>query len=163
MFSWIARLFGVASDARARRVPLPKRLIPEAARKVMEHAETMTLYSLDPTDLGDDTQENFHRWRVLGSIAVECPNTRTRIATQLVIANEQSNGGMKCFDPTHGIRVTWQGQVVDLLACFWCSQLEVFGPSEEWGGIVPVAATPARLLDRLLRQAGVPLAKPPKL
>ena len=161
MFSWVTRLLGVQDDSRGHRVPVPKRLIPESARKVLENAEAMTVYSLDPAGFGEDTPENFHRWRVLGSITIACPDTRARIAASMIAANRASDGGFKCFDPTHGVSITWQGRMVDLLACFWCSQLEVIGPGGDWAGIFPLTGQPQRQLDRLLRRGGVTLAKPP--
>jgi hypothetical protein len=122
----------------------------------------MIVYSLDPEGLGDKTPGNFHGCKVLGLAAVDCADTRARISSEVVAANLASDGGVKCFDPTHGIRATCQGQVVDLVACFWCSQLEVIGPAGVWGGFVPVTGQPQQLLDKILRQAGVPLANPPK-
>ncbi|WP_020475660.1 hypothetical protein [Zavarzinella formosa] len=161
MFQWVARLFGRTEKSPIRLASRPKRLIPEAARKVLEGAETMIVHSLDPSSPAGDIPGNFHDWRVLGSVSVECAATRARIAAEMIAANQASDGGPKCFNATHGIRVASQGQEVDLLACFWCSWLEVIGPDGVWGGMVPVGSGPKRMLDRLLRKAGVPLGKDP--
>ena len=68
-----------------------------------------------------------------------------------------------CFMPRHVVRVAKGGKTVDLVICFQCDNYRVYRVGRDagstGGGRISSAGQP--VLDKILRDAGIPLA--PKL
>jgi hypothetical protein len=150
---------GTAPSARAADNKLP-----EAAQKALEQAPELTLYSLDPSppkdkDKGDD-KDDFHGWKVLGKAALK-KDDATAVAAAVVKGVADSDGKAAfCFNPRHGVRAAAaDGTVYDFVICFECLQVRVFADDKKLPGAL-TAASPQPALDKLLKDAGVPL--PPK-
>jgi hypothetical protein len=129
--------------------------MPAAARAALEQADTFELLSLNPRLAEDE----FHNRRVLGRTAVTNPSTRARLAEALRNGARESDGSvMACFNPRHGIRATRAGRVTDLVICFECRQVHVYRDGKRAGSFL-TTASPQAAFDRVLRDAGVPLAR----
>jgi hypothetical protein len=142
--------------------------IPEAAGKLLDKAETIELYSLDPELKTDkegkvvEVKDGFHGWKVLGKTAVKDGATRKRLADALRLAAEDNFGMVAaCFNPRHGLRLAGGGKTVDLVICFECLSVEVYVDGEKKEGFL-TTGEPQKGFDAALKTAGVALPKPAK-
>jgi hypothetical protein len=64
---------------------------------------------------------------------------------------------MKCFNPRHGIRVTYEGKTAEFLICFECFQVMVYVTGEKEQRVL-ITDSPAPIFNQTLQNAKVPLA-----
>lgn len=131
--------------------------LPADVVDILAKAEQLELYSLDPDDdLEKPPPDAFHRHRVLGKTVVSDEAVRKHVIAGLEKGVAQGTRPAKCFWPRHGVRVTHNGKTLDLVICFQCSQLSfILGDKAE---TVVISKSPESVLDKTLKDAGVPLA-----
>jgi hypothetical protein len=157
----VALVASVASDGQQQR-PQENRL-PDDVQAVISRSQRLELLSLDPKQLAaanvtDDARNLFHGWRVLGRTPVDDPNARRQVIDALNRSIQENKGlAAACFVPRHGLRASAGGRTVDLVICFQCFQIRYYDGQAQ-GGVLTTASSRA-LLNRLLRQANVPLAQ----
>jgi hypothetical protein len=105
---------------------------PGDARDVLEQAETITLYTLNPFRLRDGVlspeKERFHNYGVLGSAEIKGEDGHRRMAEAVYSGLlGEGAGPANCFIPRHGLRFEKGAQTVDLLICFECTWVYIFG------------------------------------
>src|SRR5262249_4583016 len=104
--------------------------IPDQAREILEKATQFELFSIGQSPSAKNAKkapEDFHEWPVIGKTIVKDPDARKRLVAALEKSVEESNGyGMKCFEPRHGIRATYNGTTADFLICFQCRQVVTY-------------------------------------
>ena len=135
--------------------------MPPAASTALRNAPTLELFSLDPVirDKTDDTS-TFHGWKVLGSTKLPAGNSRSSLLDALDTGIAEHDGTVvKCFDPRHGLRVTYQGKQHDFLICFHCYQAQWYIDDAENEGFL-LSRSPQPTFDKLLRDASVTLPEP---
>lgn len=132
--------------------------LPKEAKAVLDAAEKLELYSLDPAGgmLPKDAP-GFHGWKVLGKTEVKEADALKKVRAALHKGVAQAQGVAGCFRPRHGVRATVKSETVDLVICFECSNLQVFAGDK----VQPVwtSASPQKTLDGFLRDAKVPLPR----
>src|SRR5262249_20775026 len=130
--------------------------IPAAVREALDRAEGMTLLSLDPDEkAGVGAPAQFHGWKVLGKTEVKDKAARAKLIAALVEgASKKGLEAAKCFNPRHGLQLTQKGKTVDLVICFECAQVRVYGAGQR--GFL-ISRSPQDALDKILKDAGVPL------
>lgn len=133
------------------------------AREILEKADSFELYSVKPEVAKNESGEGpklFHDYPVLGKTVIKGANTRKAVRTTLLQAiASHPKYGAKCFLPRHGLRAMHDGKTLDLLICFECSRISAWSGGKETHLLTAGSAQP--LLDRILKDANVPLAKPP--
>jgi hypothetical protein len=142
--------------------------LPKAAAEALDQAESLEVYSLDPSRVRpkpgeekEDKRETFHGFRVYGKATVKDPDTRKKLVAAFKAGVEDSIGAAAlCFNPRHGIRVTHNGKTFDFVICFECLQIRVYEGETE-GKTVLTADSPQPVFDKILREAKVPLAEKP--
>jgi hypothetical protein len=136
--------------------------LPDAAQAILEKADRMELFSLDPKRATKKPKQDFHGWKVLGQTVVKGRKVRKRIVTAVEKGIAKSDGSAAaCFDPRHGIRATHKGKSVDLVICFECLQIEIYVDNQKAKGVL-TTQSPETVLDTVLRNSKVPLAPKPK-
>jgi hypothetical protein len=138
-----------------------KEMLPDAARAALTKADQLELYSLDPSKEDDKDKDAFHGYKVLGKTTVKADDARKALADAVLKGVADSDGAIaKCFDPRHGVRAVYDGKTYDLVICFQCSQIHTYGADND---PVTTGTTggPEPALDKLLKDAGVPLAAKP--
>jgi hypothetical protein len=130
--------------------------LPADVREILEKAEGMTLLSLDPDEkAGVDAAVQFHGWKVLGETRIKDRAARAKVAAALVEgASKKGLEPAKCFNPRHGLQLTHKGKTVDLVICFKCARVRVYGAGAER---FLISRSPQPALDKILKDAGVPL------
>src|SRR5262249_10825875 len=81
--------------------------LPKEAKAVLEQAEQLELYSLDPTDgmlPKEKEKDGFHGWKVLGKTQIKEAETLKKVRAALDKGIAESEGVAACFRPRHGIR-----------------------------------------------------------
>jgi uncharacterized protein (TIGR03067 family) len=133
--------------------------LPADAQKALESAKELELYSLDPTPRKEKDPADFHGWKVLGKTAVKKDDAQA-VAAAVVKGVADSDGtAALCFNPRHGVRVAAGDATYDFV-CFECLQVQVYTGDKKLDGAL-TASSPQKALDKLLKDAGVPLAPKP--
>jgi uncharacterized protein (TIGR03067 family) len=132
--------------------------LPEEAQKALEAAKELDLYSLDPMPAKGEDSGDFHGWTVLGKATLKKDDAHA-VAAAVVKGVADNDGSVAiCFNPRHGVRVAADGKTFDFVICFECRQVEVYTGDKKVGETARTAAAPQKALDKLLKDAGVPLA-----
>jgi hypothetical protein len=132
--------------------------IPKDARLALEQADSFELFSLSPDRPEKPLKDGFQGWKILGKTSVKDKEVRKKLVTAFEQGIEQMDGlPAACFNPRHGLRVTRKGKTVDYVVCFECLQVAVCD-GEDHKAPLRINASPEPLFDRILRDAGVPLA-----
>lgn len=128
---------------------------------LLEQAKQFELISLYPDPAKKEFHDRFHGWTVSGKTSVKEAQTRKRLVDALKKGIEEVDGigrGL-CFEPRHGIRVTYQEKTADFLICFHCAQVRIFmGESVAPLQDFKISKSPEPVFDQVLSAAGIPLA-----
>lgn len=124
---------------------------PKPFQDVMDHADTVAIYSLGGLPTNPDT---FHGYLVRGRTQVldreEIDNLRTIVGDSITTPR----GPNLCFVPHHGLRFVRGSKRVDALICFTCKQMYVqMGTRYAWFNITQ-STLPT--LNDVFRKAGIP-------
>ena len=126
------------------------------------NADRLTLLSLDPKVPDEIPDDAFHDWRVLGKTDILDIEARKKLVAGLKQGAEGWEGAFAgCFNPRHGIRVAHKGKSIDLVICFECRAVHVFG-GENKDDQFQITDSAQAVFDQSLRAAGVPLAEKAK-
>jgi hypothetical protein len=148
----------IAATAGADERP-PENKLPAPVLAALEKAEGVELYSLD----GDtDNPAGWHGAKVLGKATVTAAADRKALASALRKGVEEGRDGARCFVPRHGVRVSHAGKSYDLLVCFECHWLYVYTDDSDKPLVLMVSESAQKVLNKLLTDAKVSLAKPEK-
>lgn len=107
------------------------RLPPEAER-ALRGARSLELFALDPNPVmqGAVPPEKgvFHEYPILGR-AVLSDAVQAKALGELVLRGIRESDGTAaaCFHPRHGIRVSLDGRILDLVICYECLSLSAHG------------------------------------
>jgi hypothetical protein len=136
-----------------------KNKVPEAVEAILDKADAIELYSLDPARPKDKPKDEFHGWRVLGHTTVKDDDARKALVAALVKGAEDNKGvAANCFNPRHAIRATHDGKTVDLVICFECMQVQGYTDKSDKSNVYfLVTKGPQGEFDKLLKAAKVPL------
>ena len=141
-----------ASFTVACGIPLPK-----ASVDVLAHADTFEVYRLEPHTEAPPEQ-TFLGNKIVARATVRDPKARDRIWN--VVDQGVRSGGTraKCFNPHHGIHAIRGTEIVDLVICYECGEVDVNGPN---GVTIVSTADVGAKLDAELRAVGLePLVHP---
>jgi hypothetical protein len=129
-------------------------VIPATSATILEQADHFELLSLDPRPQWEPAEGDFHRYKVLGTVTINDPETRKKLVTAFKKAvAENQEYVAACFNPRHGIRVTRNEKQADFVICFQCAQVEVFG---EVSGRILIGNSARALFDSVLQSSGIP-------
>lgn len=136
----------------------PNRL-PADVLAVLEKAEELELWSLDPGTGQPEAADGFHGWKTLGKTTVKKAEIRKSLVASLQKGIAENEGRVaECFIPRHGLRAIASGKTVDLVICFECLRIEaIVGDKHHF---LRTMGSPQAAFDQALRDAQVPL--PPK-
>ena len=136
-----------------------KQTVPEELKKTLEHAETFTLFSIDPNpNLENKSKPVFHGYSQLGTIQIPAGPERTNLLIALYGGITNAGWGAWCFEPRHGIRATQGSNSLDLVICFECGRIQC-SSSTGTNFALRTTETPAETFNGILRKAKIPLAK----
>jgi hypothetical protein len=132
--------------------------MPKEAAAILAKATEFEVFSLEPSLVKVEGKDTFHGYKTLGKTAVP-----EKTGKAFVEAIQSGMGGQidpaSCFNPRHGLRATVNGKSVDLVICFQCQQFDVLVGGAEKGQRLLIHNTPAKVLDAVLKEAGIPKAK----
>src|ERR1700677_162053 len=89
---------------------------------LLDGADELELYSIDPDQGATENEESFRDYRVLGKTVVKDKGLR-RVIGQCI------DGGLSpawCFFPRHAVLAKFGEKNVDLVICFECGHLELY-------------------------------------
>ncbi|MBX3399912.1 MAG: hypothetical protein KF873_14305 [Gemmataceae bacterium] len=148
----------------------PKPVIPKQKSPIPDDADQLVLFSLDGTvEVADRSElekpaskdKYLYGFPILGKVEVKDANQKREILTAIEKALQKPPPPANCFWPRHAIRTVKGGKIQDFVVCFECNTYSVFHGVEPTGGMLTPAISnnPEPLLDKILSDAGVPLAK----
>jgi hypothetical protein len=127
--------------------------IPEDARAVLEHGDEFELLSLNPRLHLESAERSFHGYDVLGTIRIKDADIRKRLVSAFEKGlTENQDEIAACFNPRHGVRVTFGSRTADLNALRCESTVPVRLSMTFW-----ISASPQAVFNQVLRDAHVPL------
>ena len=135
------------------------RKLPEDVQIIFEKAEQLELFSLEP--MASKEKNSFHGYKTLGKTVVKDADVRKKIVAAVKRGVAESDGVAGCFHPRHGLRATHDDKTVDLVICFECLSIQVF-VGDKAVTFVWTTGSPQKVLDKVLRDAKIPLAAKPK-
>lgn len=140
-----------------------KNVLSKATTRVLEQPDSFTLLAIDPdrmrtaSDSTNPPTELFHNFGVLGKAAILSSTDRAELVSALRKGIADSDGSVAaCFNPRHGIIARRGKETTELLICFECQSLRVYGT--ETNG-VRTTGSPGKTFDAALGKAGLPRAK----
>jgi hypothetical protein len=130
----------------------------------------LTLFSISPDGDEDDSRpgsvERFHGYPILGQVVIKEDVKKTVVKelksgiVEKTSAAKASSGDVyvlpSCWEPRHGLRFEDDGAMIDLVICFHCESMHVYGLSTRRTRLTN--DSPQAHLNKILVQAGVPLA-----
>ena len=126
----------------------PTNRLPSSTISVLQHADQFELLSLDPK-YGYSENGSFHGYRVLGRVVISDANTHQKLVSALLQGMRENSGeAAHCFNPRHGIYAIRKGNQADLVICFECLQVQLFGAAQ--GGYL-VSRSPQAVFDAVLK------------
>jgi hypothetical protein len=132
---------------------------PGDSASVVEHADHLTLYELDPTQRGKVAAgKTFWQYPVVSEKDVTDPKERAELIQTLYGCMAEQKVGARCFVPHHGLRAVRGDKTVDLVLCFTCQWVHI-----HYGGKTKIALLAARgmpVYDKALRPARPKLEGP---
>jgi hypothetical protein len=132
--------------------------IPKAVSSALEKADQLELLSLEPAWRKEVPNGSFHGWQVLGKTKIQDSKERDSLITQFKRAISESDGfAAACFNPRHGIRVTFDHKKIDFVICYECYRIEIFEDAKLIAKVLTTSSAQP-FLDSILNKAGVPLA-----
>jgi hypothetical protein len=139
------------------RTDEPKK-VPDKAQTVLDKATSIEVWSLEPAEEKDTAKPSFHGWKALGVTEVK-GDAKKQALEALTKGLAETATGARCFIPRHGIRAVHDGVTVDLVICFECEWVKVYlDKAEKPEATVTTGKTPQPTLDKILKDANVPLA-----
>ena len=134
-------------------------MLPEPTWKCMDHADSMTIYSLRPSPkLHRNGLTKFRDYPVLGELCVHDATTRSKITRTLRSGVDANVESARCWIPHHGLRAKCQSKTVDFVICFTCSIIRAYFESRDDDFVsTTVSSAPVTLFDKLLLEAHVTL------
>ena len=104
----------------------------------MAAGKKIEIFALHPLPMGDNApaseEESFHGYKILGSAEIQPAEFFPLL--EIVAQGESENDSMAaaCFNPRHGIQVTYEDQSVEsLVICFECLQIYQYKGQERTG------------------------------
>jgi hypothetical protein len=135
--------------------------------------DQLIIYSLDPakTVWGDEKAKakmegeyltrNAASYRVLGRVQVTDRGQEREVLSAIRRAVNTPVTQFNCWDPRHAIRVVKGSETLDMIICFECHNYDILRNGDpNSGGLTPaISSDPEPLLDKILSDAGIPLAE----
>ena len=131
--------------------------------------DQLVVYSLDGTKEVREAElaeaklkgEYLYTFPVLGKVQVTDTRQRREVLAAIRRAVRNPPKPAHCFWPRHAVRTVKGGETVDMVICFECqTYFTYWGVEPEGGRLTPaISPDPEPLFDKILTDAGVPLAK----
>ena len=140
-----------------------KNVLARATVSILEKPDSFVLLAIDPdqrrtaADSTNRPAEEFHGFGVLGKAELRDPRDRAELVASLRQGIADSDGKVAaCFNPRHGIIARRGNESVELLICFECLSLQIFGTETNE---LLTTGSPGKTFDAALTKAGLPRAK----
>jgi hypothetical protein len=139
--------------------------LPSSCIRILRAPESMELLALDPrpidarpvADRNVPSERVFHGYEILGHAPLIGVKPRRKLTEVVFKGILESDGKVAaCFNPRHGLRAVREGQVVDLLICYECLQVEVHGPGKKESALTSDSVEPE--VTRIYQVAGLTIA-----
>ena len=126
--------------------------LPASAVTILQQADHFELLSLYPRLQNLSDENTFHGYRVLASVLISDANSRQKLVSALRQGMRESSGTIAaCFNPRHGIHAVYKGKQADLVICFECLQVQLFGNSS---GEFLISDSPQGVFEATLKTSG---------
>ena len=131
--------------------------LPADVTGILEKADEIELYSLNPDKRTKKATGGLRGWIVLGQTTLS-GDEKKAILEALHKGIADSDGSVAaCFNPRHGIKATHDGKTVELVICYECSSISGWNDGTRFS--VLTADGPAKEFNRVLEAKGVALPK----
>lgn len=131
-------------------------------REVLEQADTVTLYTVNPTRVVDGKlspeAERFRGYGILGTSEITDPAERRRLVEAVYEGLEAEGAGpASCFLPRHALRFRKGGRTIDALICFQCTWIYLYEDDIEHEKRMLFGAGVKPVFDSLVKARNLPV------
>jgi hypothetical protein len=131
--------------------------LPADARNVLEKADEIELYSINPDKKAKKEGQGLRGWEVLGQTTLS-GDEKKKIVQALLRGIASSDGSAAaCFNPRHGITATYDGKTVELVICYECLSMSGWTDGEPFSTLT--ARGPEGEFNRVLEAKGIKVAE----
>ena len=149
-----ALLFGIGCT-QATPLPALGASLATDTVEILAAPDAMVIYALHPHRLPGQSDpesailaDTFHDFVIIGEAAVPETSVRRRVLELVDEGVSQHNGiSALCFTPRHGVRVQKGESTVDLVICYECFSLKIYGPGGHTGQALTDSAVSNRLTE----------------
>jgi hypothetical protein len=147
--------FPQMTPAEARNLD---RLLPKNVRRILEQSAELELVSIKPClegafpDLKRVAPDKFQGCPIEKRVVATDAALKRQLLDALYYGVGTSTSSAACFSPRHGIRGSHNGERVELVICFHCSNFRGVATSGQLSGLISDA--PREFFERLLADGG---------
>lgn len=155
----VVLLSGGAVLAKAARTMQEVRAqFPEGSSEILDKADRVVLYELDPTQRGKvSSGTTFWEYPVVREKELTEPRERAELIRTLYEGMAEQKVGARCFVPHHGLRAVRGGKTLDLVLCFTCQWVHIHYNGKTKAALLSARGMP--IYQKALR--GVPANEAP--
>lgn len=130
------------------------RSLPKNVRQILEQSEELELISIKSCiegffpDLKRVAPDKFQGCPILKRVVISDASLKRQVLDGLYYGIATAPGSAACFSPQHGIRGVHNGQRIELVICFHCSNYRGVSESGELYGSISKA--PEELFNKVL-------------
>jgi hypothetical protein len=135
-----------------------EKVIPAEMKVILEKAPSLELLSVNPERPKEKPTENVAGYAIFGKTEIKDEKMRKEILDALDKSVADGGPGARCFIPRHALRGTYDGKTVELVICFECAWVYTYVNGERTKTTLTTTKSPESVLDKILKEANVPLA-----
>jgi hypothetical protein len=119
--------------------------------------DDVTVYAIEPLSpsasppSSTSGSAHFHQYPIRKQVLITDPDEGRKLASEVSVAMRERAEPAKCFDPHHALRVRKGDIYFDLVICYGCNQVELWGASYA-GKIVSSSDRSQAALDAALKR-----------
>lgn len=151
------------SPAPVARVERAPEEMPQIILKALKEGSDFELWSIGSLGRGKPSPVKMGNFDALGFTKVKSPETREQLTKAFLDSAFADSQMVAACEITfrHGIRVRYEGTKFDILICFECKEVFAYQDTVQVARC-HIGTKPEPLFDKVLTEAGVPLAEKPK-
>lgn len=141
-----------------------KSAFPDDGREVLEQADTVTFFTLNPTRLVEGKlspeKERLRNYGVLGKVEITDAAERRRLVEAIYEGLRGEDAGpADCFIPRHGLRFTRGSRTIEFVICFQCTWVHIYQDDAEHATRMLFGAGVRPVFDAIVERAKLAFSK----
>ncbi|MEM1449359.1 MAG: hypothetical protein AAGI22_09600 [Planctomycetota bacterium] len=153
---------GAGGEVQAGEPPEPLFLIPDRETGIFQEAEIWTLFATNPSTPKEEVieEQSFRGYAVLGRANLSDPAAKRELVESFNAGLFERDGVVPgCFMPRHALRAETESGRAELLICYQCRRIWIFGDGEKRVDAKLTTDRPVVTFDRIFEAHGLTIAR----